>query len=156
MANYDKNKDNKNGNLEEIKDTFTPTPVEEKEHEDSLKFADEVIEKIAALAAREIEGVLDLKGGLLSGMQESFGGYNVTKGVDAEVGESEVIINMKMILEFGKSAPRIFDELRQYVGMQLKEMTGLNLAELNVEVVDVMTQRDFQQKKNEQNNNQLG
>lgn len=135
--------------FEEAKDFVTPDTVEEQEHEDSLNFETSVVEKIAALAAREIKGILDLKGGILSGFTENFGGYDVTKGVDAEVGEKEVVINVKLILEFGQSAPRIFKELRQYIGQQLEQMTGLKLVELNVDVVDVMTRKDFEKQKSQ-------
>ena len=61
-----------------------------------------------------------------------------------------------MFLEFGQSAPRIFDELRQYASQQLKLMTGLNLVELNVEVVDVLTRKDFEEKKQKSIANQIG
>ncbi|MDO5713618.1 MAG: Asp23/Gls24 family envelope stress response protein [Tissierellia bacterium] len=154
-VNKDKNLEEKaKETFEEAKDFITPKTVEEKKHEDSLTFDTSVVEKIAALAAREIKGILDLKGGLLSGFTENFGAYDVTKGVDAEVGEKEVIINLKLILEFGQSAPRIFDDLKQYIGQQLKQMTGLTLVELNVDVVDVMTRKDFDQSKNKSLPNQ--
>ncbi|MDO5301676.1 MAG: Asp23/Gls24 family envelope stress response protein [Tissierellia bacterium] len=118
-------------------------------YRDSLTFNDSVVEKIVALAARDIQGVLDLKGGIISGLQESFnfGGGDETKGVDATVSDRDVILNVKMLLEFGQSAPRIFNELRKYASDQLQLMTGLNLVELNLEVVDVMTKKDFEEQK---------
>ncbi len=157
MATNDNNKsviERAKEGFEEAKDTVAP-PVEQQEHKDTLNFDTSVVEKIAALAAREIKGILDLKGGLLSGITENFGGYDVTKGVDAEVGEKEVVVNIKLILEFGQSAPRIFQELRQYIGQQLEQMTGLKLVELNVDVVDVMTRRDFEKAKQEKSSVQF-
>ncbi len=121
--------------------------VDEQEHEDSFTFADHVIEKIAGIAAREIKGILALKGSFISnvtgGIMDNSG--DPTRGVSVEVGDNAVVVSLKMIVEYGAPAPEIFKQLRQHVGQQLSVMTGLNLVELNVEVVDVMTREEFQQ-----------
>lgn len=152
--NFDKKKEVKE-ELKNVPEVPGEEAVEE-DHRDSLVFNDSVVEKIVSLAAREIKGVLDLKGGLISGITESFGGSDSTKGVDATINDKDVVLDVKMLLEFGQSAPRIFDELKQYASQQLKLMTGLNLVELNVEVVDVLTRKDFEEKKQKSIANQLG
>lgn len=154
MANTIDNK--KDAVKEEVKNV-PEVPGEDavEERKDSLVFNDSVVEKIISLAAREIKGVLDLKGGFISGITESFVGEDVTKGVDATINDKDVVLDVKMILEFGQSAPRIFEELKQYAEQQLKLMTGLNIVELNVEVVDVMTRKDFEEKKQKSRNNQM-
>ena len=86
---------------------------EEKEIEkrtDTLQFDDYVIEKIAAIAARDIPGVLELKGGFFSGITEAFASSTDTntQGVSVEVDENNVVVDLKAILEYGQSAPRIF------------------------------------------------
>lgn len=122
--------------------------VDEQEHEDSFIFADHVIEKIAGIAAREIKGILALKGSFISnvtgGIMEG-ASNDPTRGVSVEVGDNAVVVSLKMIVEYGAPAPEIFKQLRQHIGQQLSVMTGLNLVELNVEVVDVMTREEFQQ-----------
>lgn len=120
-------------------------PVEEQQHEDTYTFNDTVIEKISGIAAREIKGVLDLKGNFISGIAGSFsdGGQKPNRGVDVEVGERDVVVSLKMILEYGAPAPQIFKHLRSNLEKQLAVMTGLQLVELNVEVVDVMTREEF-------------
>lgn len=147
-------------NEKEIKDELKDLPevpgedAKEEVHRDSLVFNDSVVEKIVSLAAREIKGVLDLKGGFITGITESFGAANHTKGVDATINDKEVVLDVKLILEFGQSAPRIFEELKQYTERQLKLMTGLDVVELNVEVVDVMTRKDFEEKKQKNSSKQ--
>ena len=54
--------------------------------------------------------------------------------------------NVVEIMEYGKSAPEIFDDIKKVVGGDLKDMTGLNVVEMTVNVVDVMTPEEYAQK----------
>lgn len=156
MANNEKMNNQVNDNAVKNAPNVGGEEARDQDYKDSLVFNDAVVEKIVALAAREIKGVLDLKGGFISGIQESFNfGDDETKGVDATIDDKDAVLDVKMILEFGQSAPRIFEELKQYATKQLELMTGLNLVELNVEVVDVMTRKDFEEKKKNNIGNQI-
>ena len=122
--------------------------VEEREHEDTYVFADSVIEKIAGIAAREIKGILSLRGNILQNMAGSLMNDDTLdpkRGVNVEIGGESVVVDLKMILEYGAPAPEIFKKLREHIGEQLRVMTGLKLVELNVEVVDVMTRKEYQE-----------
>lgn len=123
-------------NLEKTPETQT--------YSDTLSFDDAVIEKIAGICAREINGILDLKGNFITGLTESFSaGPSPTKGISADINEKDVILDLKVILEFGASAPEIFEQLKTHIREQLTNMTGLELRELNVRVVNVMTRKEF-------------
>lgn len=117
-----------------------------------LVIDENVVEKITSKAAQKIDGIIDMKGNLLSTIQEGLGGSDKTKGVDADVvDDNNAKVDLSVILEYGKSATDVFDQIKDVVGGDLKDMTGLNLVEMTVNVVDVMTPEEFNQKNGANN-----
>ena len=122
----------------------TPQP----EDHDALIIDDGVIEKIAAVVTRGIDGILDMKGSLMSGFASSFGGASKTStGITASVDGAAASIEIKAILEYGASAPLIFDKIKSEVRREVKDMTGLDVRDINFRVVDVMTKDEFERDK---------
>lgn len=148
--------DNDKNIFEEVADNIQEKGDKIKEIErktDTLTFDDYVIEKIAAIAARDIPGVLELKGGFFSGITEAFASNTDTntQGVSVEVDENNVVVDLKAILEYGQSAPRIFTKVKQTIKEKVKEMTGLNVTAVNMKVSDIMTEKEFNQAKADKN-----
>jgi uncharacterized alkaline shock family protein YloU len=76
------------------------------ESEDSLTFSNGVIEKIVALAVRDVPGVLGMKGGWVNRIQDAFGATAPNKGVTVEVTpENAVRVNISVLIEYGVYAP---------------------------------------------------
>ncbi len=119
----------------------------EVQYSESLDFDDSVVEKIVAITCQEVDGIVEMKGGILSAIQEGFGGTDFTKGVDVELVEKMAEINLSIIMEYGKEAPKIFNELKSVITRNIKEMTGLGIRELNVRVVDVLTRDEIQKRQ---------
>ncbi|MDT2046311.1 Asp23/Gls24 family envelope stress response protein [Priestia aryabhattai] len=118
-------------------------------HENKLTFEDQVIKKIAGIAANEIKGILSMSGGFMSGLTDRFrNSEDITKGVQAEVGEKQVALDLKVIVEYGKNVPTIFNETVTNVKKAVHEMTGLEVVEVNMHVEDVMTREEFETKNN--------
>lgn len=120
---------------------------QEIQYTESLDFDDSVVEKIVAITCQEVDGIVEMKGGILSAIQEGFGGTDFTKGVDVELVEKMAEINLSIIMEYGKEAPKIFNELKSVITRNIKEMTGLGIRELNVRVVDVLTREEIQKRQ---------
>lgn len=120
--------------------------VEElEESEDSLTYSNGVIEKIVAMAAREVPHVLGMKGNLMHFVQEQFGAERLTKGVTVDVtDDNRVIVNISVIIEYGCFAPAIFEDVKERVTERLSAMTGLEVAGINLRIEDVVTREEFE------------
>lgn len=64
----------------------TKTLEQNSQHENRLTFENRVLEKIANYSVKNIEGILELKGNLTSGVKSFFSSNDSAKGVSAEVG----------------------------------------------------------------------
>lgn len=115
------------------------------ESEDSLTYSNGVIEKIVAMATREVPHVLGMKGNLMHFVQEQFGAENLTKGVTVEVtDDNRVVVNISVIIEYGAYAPAIFDDVKARVTERLAAMTGLEVAGVNLRIEDVITPEEYE------------
>ena len=104
-----------------------------------------VIEKIVAMATREVPHVLGMKGNLMHFVQEQFGAENLTKGVTVEVtDDNRVVVNISVIIEYGAYAPAIFDDVKARVTERLAAMTGLEVAGVNLRIEDVITPEEYE------------
>ncbi len=125
-------------------------PTVNREMTRKLTFDDNVIKKIAGTVAAEVDGILSMNGSFLSDIADRFrSNVDPTKGIDAEVGEKQVALDIETTLEYGSDARKIFDELCDKIHRALKSMTGLELVELNLNVSDVMTKREWAKQNNE-------
>ncbi|MEV6318497.1 Asp23/Gls24 family envelope stress response protein [Streptomyces sp. NPDC051776] len=102
--------------------------------------ADGVVEKIAALAARDVFGVHTLGGSRTFGAVRDRvpgGRPPVTRGVRAEVGEVQTAIDMELVVDYGVSIADVSRAVRENVISAVERMAGLEVVEVNIAVSDV-------------------
>ena len=80
--------------------------VEVKETEvNGIKIAEEVVAKIAGIAASEVKGVFGMNGGLVEGFSEIFGKKSFSKGVKVQVTEKDATIDLNIHVQ-GVNLPK--------------------------------------------------
>ena len=120
---------------------------EDVDSEDSLTFSNGVIEKIVAIAMREVPGVVGMKGTWFNRVQDAFGASDSTAGVTVEVTpESAVRVNISVLIEYGAYAPQVFEDVKRAVVKQVTGMTGLEVAGVNLRIEDVLTPEEIEQR----------
>lgn len=103
---------------------------------------DQVVGKIAGVAAREVSGVHALGGGAaraLGALRDSLPGTNTNlqQGVDVEVGEKQAAVDISIVAEYGVAIHQLADAIRENISSAIERMTGLEVTEVNVTVHDV-------------------
>jgi uncharacterized alkaline shock family protein YloU len=109
-----------------------------------IHIADEVVEKVAGLAATEVPGVADLGGDVeraLESVRERIGIGNKRgdQGVKAEVQGHDVAVNVTIMVEFGHVVMDVARQVQSNIALQVNRMLGLRVVEVNVTVDDVRT-----------------
>lgn len=120
----------------------------------NLSFDDKVIKKISGLAINEIPGILAMDGGLIGNLTgkisdaiSSDKDNDPTKGIDAEVGQKQVALDLDVICEYGQNIPEIFSQATALIKKRIHDMTGLDVVEVNMHVKDVISKEDFGNEK---------
>ncbi|NLC67757.1 MAG: Asp23/Gls24 family envelope stress response protein [Clostridiaceae bacterium] len=122
---------------EELKNT-----VVEESNEDKLKIVDEVIETIAGIEASKVRYVTSMSGGFTDGLAGILGKKNLGKGVKVETLENKVKVFLSIVVEYGCKIHMVARDVQSTVRAAIEEMTGLEVAEVNVNVVDISIPRE--------------
>jgi uncharacterized alkaline shock family protein YloU len=133
---------------QDTQDIIATAEEEDVNSEDSLTFSNGVIEKIVAIAVREVPGVVGMQGGFINRVQDAFGARDIRKGVTVEVTpESTVRVNITILMEYGVYAPQVFDDVKRAVVNQVTGMTGLDIAGVNLRIEDILTADEIRERK---------
>ncbi|MFI2754558.1 Asp23/Gls24 family envelope stress response protein [Cellulomonas sp. P22] len=104
--------------------------------------ADTVVSTIAGLATKEIQGVHGLGSGAsrtVGALRDRIPGThpNYSQGVGVEVGEKQAAVDVSVIVEYGVAIADVASAIRQNVISSVERMTGLEVSEVNITVVDI-------------------
>ena len=102
---------------------------------------DEVIAKVAGLAALECYGVVGMASiNVKDGLVQLLLGENLTKGIKVRTVEGQTTIEFHIIVEYGTNISVIADNLISNVKYAVKNMLGLELADVSVYVEGIRTE----------------
>lgn len=107
-----------------------------------IKIGDEVVEKIAALAALEVEGIADLGGDVervIESVRERIGvgQRRGDQGVKAKIQDNEVTLDVTVVVEYGAIVMDVAKTVKSNVARVVSRMLGMRVTSVNVTVDDV-------------------
>ena len=102
-----------------------------------VKIADEVVAIIAALAATEVEGVASMAGNITNELISRLGMKNLSKGVKVDVLEGVVTVSLTLNLKYNYSVVEVSGKVQEKVKNAIENMTGLEVADINIKVACV-------------------
>lgn len=110
----------------------------------TIRIADDVVATIAAMAAMEIEGVVDMSGGVTSNITGILGMKSSSKGVKLETDGKNASIDLYLITRFGIRLPILANEVQSRVKSSVEEMTGLNVTAVNIHIQGMVFENEIQ------------
>lgn len=107
----------------------------------SVQISEDVVASIAALTAKEVEGVNSTAGTITNELVGKLGVKNLSKGVKAIIDGDNVMIDMNINMEYGYSIMKTCSMLQEKVAQTVNSMTGLNVVEVNVRIAGVAIEK---------------
>lgn len=107
--------------------------------------ADNVVAKVAGIAAREVSGVHALGGGgarAFGAIRDAVNATDLTQGVKVEVGETQAAADITIVVDYPAPIQRVADNVRSAVAEAITRLVGLEVVEVNVDVNDVHLPND--------------
>lgn len=129
MENYTENK------VENVEEHTHKLENEEKFGE--VRIADEVVAIIAGLAASEVEGVASMAGNVTRDLIGKLGMKSLSKGVRVTMEENTVYVRLAINIQYGYNVPSTCTKIQDKVKTAIETMTGLEVAEVNIKIVNV-------------------
>jgi len=99
--------------------------------------ANDVIATIACVAATEVEGVAAMSGNITNEIIGKLGVKNSSKGARIDLDNGEVRADLSITMQYGYSIPKVCAVVQERVAAAIRNMTGLEVVEVNVHVVGV-------------------
>ncbi|PZE27936.1 MULTISPECIES: Asp23/Gls24 family envelope stress response protein [unclassified Curtobacterium] len=101
---------------------------------------DAVVAKVAGIAAREVPGVFALGGNTaraFGAIRDAIGSSDLGQGVRVEVGETQVAVDLTIVVEYPMPMMEVAQDVRSAVTAALTTLVGLEVTEVNVAINDV-------------------
>lgn len=107
-----------------------------------ITIAEEVVAIIAGIACTEVEGVASMAGNITNEIVAKLGMKNLSKGVKVELNENNVIVMVSIVLSYEANVPEVSRKVQDRVKTSIENMTGLEVAEVNVRIAGIEVGKD--------------
>lgn len=102
--------------------------------------AEGVVAKVAAIATQGIPGVHALGGGAaraLGSLREAVGQRDLTQGVNVEVGQTQVAVDVTLVVEYPHPLQKVAEDVRNAIYAAVEDLVGMEVTEVNVAITDI-------------------
>jgi uncharacterized alkaline shock family protein YloU len=100
----------------------------------TIHISKNAIATIAGKAIDNISGVADINRGFTGKVSKAFGQENAGKGINVEMNEDIVVIDIAFIVEYGKVIPDVAYSVQEKTKKTVESLTGLNVQAVNIYV----------------------
>lgn len=108
----------------------------------AIQIAPEVLEVILGIAAKQVEGVFEMRGNLTNSINTLLGRQDHGRGVELSVDGNQINADVYVYLNYGVSVPKVALEMQQVLKEQLYYMTDLDLNEVNIHVDGIIPEKE--------------
>ncbi len=116
--------------------------LQEDENIGVVQIADDVVAMIASLATREVDGISAMAGNMTGEFMSKVGVKNMTKGVKVDIFEKNVDVDLAVTVDYGYNIPAVCQKVQAKVKTAIENMTGLNVADVNIRIAGVNMQKN--------------
>ena len=113
------------------------------EHDNSdlgeVQISNDVLAVISAMAAMEVDGVVAMAGNITAELVSKLGMKKLSKGVRVDVVDNTVMVDLSIILRINESIVTISKKVQDKVKTTVENMTGMEVANVNVNIASVAT-----------------
>ncbi|MBS6452311.1 MAG: Asp23/Gls24 family envelope stress response protein [Butyrivibrio sp.] len=106
----------------------------------NIHISEEVIAVIAGIAATEGPEVYSLVGNITNEIVSKMGIKSLSKGIRVDMAEDTVTISVTVNLVYGYNIPKTCQAIQERIIQSVESMTGMSVAEVNVNVNDITTE----------------
>ena len=106
----------------------------------NIHISEEVIAVIAGIAATEGPELYSLVGHITNEIVSKMGIKSLSKGIKVDMAEDTVTISVTVNLVYGYNIPKTCKAIQERIIQSVESMTGMSVAEVNVNVNDITTE----------------
>lgn len=103
----------------------------------TVQISEDVIASIAAMSMKDVKGVCAVGTGMKNGLMEKLGWEDLAKGVNVEILEDGVIVDVVISVNFDKKIMEVCKEVQEKIQTTIKDMTDMDVIAVNVRVAGV-------------------
>ena len=105
------------------------------EYTGDIKISDDVIATLAVKAAKEIEGITGMVGGIVGNIAAAvLGKKDASRGVDVDMKEGVATVTLHVKVKYGVKIPEIAWKVQENVKTMVESITGITVDKINISV----------------------